>query len=75
MSSQELSNVNQENQVAQPGDKHYEYDSGWRQEADGSQWREKGESNYKKTESNTDDGGFERKESYLYFILSHALLL
>jgi hypothetical protein len=56
--------VNQENQLGQPADKHWEYDSGWRQEADGSKWREKGESDYQKTETNSDDGGWERKEQF-----------
>jgi len=63
-SNNELANVNQENQIGQPADKHMQYDSGWRQEADGSQWREKGESDYHKTESKNEDGGFEKRESY-----------
>ena len=72
--NKELTSTNQENQVGQPEHKHSQYDSGWRQEADGSQWREKGETEYKKTESNT-DGGASTTETYLYFNHSSTSLI
>jgi len=46
-----------------PEEKHNEWDSGWRAEADGSQWREKGASDYQKTEASTDQG-YERTEKF-----------
>jgi len=60
----ELSNVNQSGQQLAPSDKYWSFDSGWRKEADGSEWREKGDADYQKTENETEDGGYEKRESY-----------
>lgn len=66
-SNNELSTVSNQ-ELGKPVEKHNSYDSGWRQEADGSAWREKGDSDYQKTENATADGGFERTESYLILL-------
>lgn len=60
----ELANVNKGSQELAPNDKHWSYDSGWRQEQDGSRWREKGEEDYQKSETPLDNGGVETRESY-----------
>ncbi len=65
---QALSNVNNQQELAGPQDRQWAYDSGLRTESDGSQWREKGEAEFKKTESGSGND-YSRTETYPLLLL------